>query len=208
MLFTSLLLAFGVTLNAESFAQMIPNAMRPAFVAFVAPWCTHCRALTPTWTQLESEMRHEPRVFVAKVDCVNDRSLCGHLHVHAFPTLRTFVYPDATGVTYDGGKELQQLRSHIANLFTKCAADHLIHCNGTEKRFIREWSQQSVENIAERIRLYEAEEHETLETHNASIRELRTRFRKIEHDMQLVRSRIHAHIALLKSIMKCDAAQL
>ena len=83
------------------------------FVDMFAGWCSHCKALAPTWETLAKIMRdaveddveeddHDEEeykeavklnvpVFIGKVDCVNNRHLCMKQQITAYPTLRLFV---------------------------------------------------------------------------------------------------------------------
>eukprot|EP00560_Eucampia_antarctica_P008612 CAMPEP_0197825118 /NCGR_PEP_ID=MMETSP1437-20131217/2251_1 /TAXON_ID=49252 ORGANISM="Eucampia antarctica, Strain CCMP1452" /NCGR_SAMPLE_ID=MMETSP1437 /ASSEMBLY_ACC=CAM_ASM_001096 /LENGTH=539 /DNA_ID=CAMNT_0043424989 /DNA_START=91 /DNA_END=1710 /DNA_ORIENTATION=+ len=88
------------------------------FVDFYASWCSHCKALSPTWEALAEVMRivaedtvisesleegtqltreqleeaHKVRlpVMVAKVDCVMHEQLCRDQKISGYPTLRLF----------------------------------------------------------------------------------------------------------------------
>lgn len=85
------------------------------FVDFFASWCSHCRVLAPTWEVLakvmydaneesveeggdeygEQELRDaealDVPVVIAKVDCVEQSTLCREQDIRAYPTLRLFV---------------------------------------------------------------------------------------------------------------------
>jgi thiol-disulfide isomerase/thioredoxin len=101
------------------------------FVDFFANWCSHCRALAPTWERFAEIMhnvegRHDTAekleglteeelakamqvkhpVLVAKVDCVTEVELCRQESIMAYPTLILFV---------NGGRALVRLtiRSHV-----------------------------------------------------------------------------------------------
>ena len=89
------------------------------FVDFFASWCSHCRALAPTWEKLaelmtehhydhivdddhvrpaiaktaKEHMENETwrQVQIAKVDCVEHNDVCNAHDIRAYPTLRLFV---------------------------------------------------------------------------------------------------------------------
>lgn len=94
------------------------------FVDFYASWCSHCRALAPTWETLAEVMvdagvEHQKQhpedyteedyeaaekvqmpVIIAKVDCVDHQELCNQQErIAAYPTLRLFV----DGKPWQGG---------------------------------------------------------------------------------------------------------
>jgi thiol-disulfide isomerase/thioredoxin len=93
------------------------------FVDFFASWCSHCQVLAPTWEVLAKVMNDasdesvedgeekygeqefksaealDVPVIIAKVDCVNHKTLCQQQDIRAYPTLRLFV----KGQPYEGG---------------------------------------------------------------------------------------------------------
>ena len=58
------------------------------FVAFVAPWCGHCKNLHPAWDGLADELKGV--VNIARVDATENRATSSRFGVRAFPTLKLF----------------------------------------------------------------------------------------------------------------------
>jgi thiol-disulfide isomerase/thioredoxin len=106
----------AISLDAQTF-EFIRRQNTYVFVDFYATWCSHCKALAPTWETLAEVMDdvagdnvkgHEddytPEEFeeakklvqpvvIAKVDCVTHPGVCSQLenNIRAYPTLRLFV---------------------------------------------------------------------------------------------------------------------
>ena len=78
----------AVQLTEKTFEKEVENDL--TFVDFFAPWCPHCRELTPIWNELAHKYRYNPRVTIAKVDCTSDPQLCQKLQIRAYPTLVMF----------------------------------------------------------------------------------------------------------------------
>ena len=104
------------------------------FVDFYASWCSHCRALAPTWEMLAKIMRdaaeesiemdeHDEQayeeavklnvpVFISKIDCVVHHALCVEQAINAYPTLRIFVNKELIA-DYRGGRTLMELVQYL-----------------------------------------------------------------------------------------------
>jgi thiol-disulfide isomerase/thioredoxin len=119
----------GVTLsleelheNGEDAVSLDPESFRYAleehefvFVDFFAGWCSHCKALAPTWEKF-AEVMHDVEdtveqpetedysaeeyekakrlqfpALIAKVDCVAHHMFCMQQRVQGYPTLSLFV---------------------------------------------------------------------------------------------------------------------
>jgi thiol-disulfide isomerase/thioredoxin len=102
----------AISLDAQTF-EFIKRANDYVFVDFYATWCSHCKALAPTWEALaevmddvaednvkghrddytpedfEEAKKVERPVVIAKVDCVTHPELC--TDIRAYPTLRLFI---------------------------------------------------------------------------------------------------------------------
>ena len=68
VLFVALCNAEVVSLNAETFDKTIKGD-KPVFVKFFAPWCGHCKALAPTYIQLEKDLSSRQDLIIAELDC-------------------------------------------------------------------------------------------------------------------------------------------
>lgn len=58
----------------------------PVFVDFFAPWCTHCKALRPTYEKLAATM--QGRINIAAVNCDQHSGLCQKEKVRSYPTIK------------------------------------------------------------------------------------------------------------------------
>lgn len=75
----------SVPLIPESFERLIIKTQDPWFIKFYAPWCSHCKALAPTWEQLGKKM--QGKLNIGEVNCEAESKLCKEMSVHGFPTI-------------------------------------------------------------------------------------------------------------------------
>ncbi|KAF2877486.1 thioredoxin-like protein [Massariosphaeria phaeospora] len=75
-------------LTAEKFQTLVTNTLDPWFVKFYAPWCHHCQAMAPNWSQMAREMRG--KLNVGEVNCDVEKRLCKEAHVKGYPTILFF----------------------------------------------------------------------------------------------------------------------
>lgn len=82
-------------------------------VAFVAPWCGHCKSLKPEFAAAAADpavggTAIAPSPSFATVDCVAEEQLYYRYDVQGFPTIKSFRF-GAEAASYDGGREAAPL---------------------------------------------------------------------------------------------------
>lgn len=107
---------FAIELNANNFKDAI--AEKNHFVMFYAPWCGHSRKLFPIWEQLAEtfNLRTDPRVVIAKVDCTENHELCVQNVVTGYPTLKFFKPNVEESTKFKGTRDLQTITNFINEL--------------------------------------------------------------------------------------------
>jgi len=100
-------------LSPDNFDSVVLDATKEVFVEFYAPWCGHCKRLTPIWEKLSSVFKNDKDVVIANLDADAHKDLGSRYGVTGFPTLIHFSKTDKSGERYSGGRELPDLVSHI-----------------------------------------------------------------------------------------------
>jgi len=101
---------------AKNFEELVTNNKKDVLVEFYAPWCGHCKKLTPIYDELGEKMEGED-VEIVKMDATaND--VPPEYSVSGFPTL--FWLPSTTKkpVSYSGGRELDDFVKYISEKAT------------------------------------------------------------------------------------------
>jgi protein disulfide-isomerase A6 len=104
-----------IQLSAGNFASEVFGSSDVWMVEFYAPWCGHCKRLTPEWERAAAKL--EGFVNVAAIDCdvEANKGLAGYFGIKGFPTIKFFGHktepsPDGKGVVkksvdYQGARE-------------------------------------------------------------------------------------------------------
>jgi len=100
----------------KNFKEVVTDSGRDALVEFYAPWCGHCKKLTPIFEELGEAMKDED-VDIVKVDATANDVPAG-FNVRGFPTLY-WKPASGTPVQYEGGRELNDFVSYIAKHSTE-----------------------------------------------------------------------------------------
>jgi len=97
---------------AKNFEELVTNSEKDVLVEFYAPWCGHCKKLTPIYDELGEKMEAED-VEIVKMDATaND--VPPAYDVKGFPTLYWLPKKSKTPKSYNGGRELDDFIKYIA----------------------------------------------------------------------------------------------
>jgi len=95
----------------KNFDEVVTNSGKDALVEFYAPWCGHCKKLTPIYDELGEKMRDED-VDIVKIDATaND--VPKKFNVRGFPTIY-WKRKDGSITPYQGGRALDDFVKFIA----------------------------------------------------------------------------------------------
>jgi len=97
---------------AKNFEELVTKNEKDVLIEFYAPWCGHCKKLTPIYDELGDKMAEED-VEIVKIDAtVND--VPPTFDVKGFPTLYWLPKGTKKPVSYNGGRELDDFVKYIA----------------------------------------------------------------------------------------------
>lgn len=124
-------------LNSEDRFDKLVNRGRghadasPWMVAFVAPWCSHCKALEPKWASaaLEAERRREKGTKEMKfgwVDVADEgrEALAFKFDLRSFPSILYFDARGSDATTYRGGDSPEDLLHFVRQQLRSSKIDH------------------------------------------------------------------------------------
>jgi protein disulfide-isomerase A6 len=85
------------------------------FIEFYAPWCGHCKSLTPHWDRL-SEMVKDEGIKIAKIDCDSNKNIGSRFGVNGFPSIKLMPYGKkdmSTVKDYSGARDAEAMELFV-----------------------------------------------------------------------------------------------
>jgi len=108
----------------KNFDSIVNDKKKDVFVEFYAPWCGHCKKLTPIWDELGEAFEDNENIVIAKMDATANAAPEG-LDIRGFPTLIFFPADNKEGTPYSGERDLDSLIK-----FVKDKASHNVGGDG------------------------------------------------------------------------------
>ncbi|PRP81194.1 protein disulfide-isomerase A3-like [Planoprotostelium fungivorum] len=100
-----------LVLTSSNFDETVNNN-DVVLVEFYAPWCGHCKKLTPEYATAATKLlKNDPPVVLAKVDCTVETELQSRFDVKGYPTLK--IFRKGTPTDYNGPRESQGIVSYM-----------------------------------------------------------------------------------------------
>lgn len=101
-----------VVLTQENFDKEVGQD-RAALIEFYAPWCGHCKKLAPEYEKLGASFKKAKSVLIGKVDCDDQKDLCGKFEVQGYPTIKWFPKGSLEPKKYEGARTAEALAEYI-----------------------------------------------------------------------------------------------
>jgi len=115
----------STVLVAKTFDKLVNDPTKDVFVEFYAPWCGHCKKLSPIWDELAEKFKNQDHIRIAKIDATAN-TLPKTVNVRGYPTLIMFPANNKkTGVTFSGERDLESLVKFVKEQSTKAIKEDL-----------------------------------------------------------------------------------
>ncbi|XP_045904159.1 protein disulfide-isomerase A2 [Micropterus dolomieu] len=98
-------------LVGKNFESVALDPTKNVFVEFYAPWCGHCKELTPIWDQLGEKYADNDDIIIAKMDATANE--VESVVIEGFPTLKYFPAGGKEVVDYTGKRDLETMSKFL-----------------------------------------------------------------------------------------------
>ncbi|KAF4317208.1 hypothetical protein BBO99_00003714 [Phytophthora kernoviae] len=102
-----------LVLTEANFAEAV-SGHDTLLVEFYAPWCGHCKKLTPEYALAAKNLKElDPPIRLAKIDATAETKLAEQFAVRGFPTLKFFKGDVDAVKDYDGGRTASDIEKWV-----------------------------------------------------------------------------------------------
>jgi len=98
-------------LVGKNFDEVVFDKTKDVLVEFYAPWCGHCKKLTPIYEELAESLADRSDILIAKMDATANE--LEHVKIESFPTIKLYKKGDNTVVEYNGERTLEGMKKFV-----------------------------------------------------------------------------------------------
>lgn len=113
-----------IQLTESNFKSKVLNSNGVVLVEFFAPWCGHCKALTPIWEKAATVLKGVATVAALDADQKEHQRLAQEYGVQGFPTIKVFV-PGKPPVDYQGARDVKPIVEFVLKQVKALLKDRL-----------------------------------------------------------------------------------
>ena len=108
-------------LVAKNFHEIVENK-KNVFVEFYAPWCGHCKALTPIWEEVAEKLKDRDDILIAKMDATVNQ--IDSIRIPGYPSLLLFQGTYKTNIPFKGDRNLERILDFLEENGVKMKDEH------------------------------------------------------------------------------------
>jgi len=112
--------------TAANWEAKVLDPQTSVLVEFFAPWCQHCKALTPVYNNIARKASKLPGIRVVRVNVDKEKALGERYGIKKLPSLMIFSRRNKEGVAYetpDAGEHLEMVDKILSRLQAPDATD-------------------------------------------------------------------------------------